>query len=131
MSKTQSLLEKARSDAQELHKSISANITKAGNATWADVKAAQAVGSDLAARMKAVATDQADATRTGIIAAVARLEAAGQLVEDKAVSAKDSIKHANDLMLSSAHQATQSLSAAVADARTKAAKAIAPKGSRG
>jgi hypothetical protein len=127
MTKPQTVLEVARHDAQELHKKISANIAKAEHATWADVKAVQAEINALVARMKTLGADQADDAKAGIKAAITKLEAAGQIVEDKAVAAKDSVKHANATMLESAHKATQSLSAAVAAARTKLAHAIAPK----
>jgi hypothetical protein len=127
MTKPQTVLEMTRHDAQELHKKISANIAKAEQATWADVKAVQADVVALGAKMKTLATDQADDVKTGIKAAVTKLDAAGHLVEDKAMAAKDSVKRANDAMLDSAHNAAQSLSAAVAAARTKLADAIAPK----
>lgn len=127
MTKPQTVLEMARHDAQELHKKISANIARAEKATWADVKAAQADINALGTKMKTLATDQADDVKTGINAAVTKLEAAGHLVEDKAVAAKDGVTHANAAMLDSAHKAAQSLSAAVAAARTKLAHAIEPK----
>lgn len=127
MTKPQTILEKARYDAQELHKKISANMAKAEHATWADVKAVQADINALGDKMKTLAADQADEVKTGIKSAIIKLEAAGKLVEDKAVAAKDGVKHANAAMLDSAHKATQSLSAAVAAARTKLAHAIEPK----
>jgi hypothetical protein len=127
MTKPQTVLELARHDAQQLHKKISGNIAKAEHATWADVKAVQAEINALVARMKTLAADQADDAKAGIKAAITKLDAAGQIVEDKAVAAKDSVKHANATMLESAHKATQSLSAAVAAARTKLAHAIEPK----
>jgi hypothetical protein len=127
MTKPQTVLEMARNDAQELHKKISADITKAEHATWADVKAVQADVIALGAKMKALAIDEAEDVKISIKAAVTKLEAAGQLVEDKAVAAKDGVKHANAAMLDSAERATQSLSAAVAAARTKLAHAIEPK----
>ncbi|MEO8245335.1 MAG: hypothetical protein ABI832_23935, partial [bacterium] len=55
------------------------------------------------------------------------LEAAGKAVETKAGDAKDNVKHAHAAMLDSVHKAALSLSQAVADLRTKAAQAIAPK----
>ena len=91
------------------------------------MKAAQADINALGRKMKTLATDQADDVKTGINAAVTKLEAAGHLVEDKAVAAKDGVTHANAAMLDSAHKAAQSLSAAVAAARTKLAHAIEPK----
>ncbi len=127
MTKPQTMLEKARHDAQELHKKISANIAKAEHATWADVKAVQADINALGDKMKTLAADQADDAKAGIKAAVTKLEAAGKLVENKAVAAKDGVKHANTAMLESAHKAAQSLSTAVAAARTKLAHAIEPK----
>lgn len=127
MTKPQTILEKARRDAQELHKKISANIASAEHATWADVKSVQADINALGDKMKTLAADQSDAVKSGIKAAITKLETAGKLVEDKAVAAKDGIKHANTAMLDSAHKATQSLSAAVAAARTKLARAIEPK----
>jgi hypothetical protein len=127
MTNPQTVLETARHDAQELHKKISANITRAEAATWSDVKAVQADINALRIRMNDLATDQADDVKAGITAAIAKLESAGKLVEDKAVAAKDGVKNANAAMLESAHKAAQSLSAAVAAARTKLAKAIEPK----
>ena len=127
MTKPQTVLELARHDAQELHKKISGNIAKAEQATWADVKAVQADINALGTKMKTLATDEADDVKAGLKAAIAKLEAAGHLVEDKAVAAKDGVKHANTAMLDSAHKAAQSLSAAVAAARTKLARAIEPK----
>lgn len=127
MTKAHTLLEMTRIDAQNLHKRISANMAKAEKATWADVKEAQADVNALGAKMKALGADQADAVKSRIKTAVAKLEAAGKLVEDKALAAKDDVKHANTAMLESAHKAAQSLSAAVAAARTKLAHAIEPK----
>lgn len=127
MTRPQTVLDLARHDAQELHKKISANISKAEHATWADVKAVQAEINALVARMKTLAADQSDDAKAGIKAAITKLEAAGKIVEDTAVAAKDGVKHANAAMLESAHKAAQSLSAAVAAARTKLAHATQPK----
>ena len=127
MTKPHTVLEMTRIDAQNLHKKISANMAKAEHATWADVKAVQEDINALGDKMKTLAADQADDVKNGIKAAITKLEGAGKLVEDKAVAAKDGIKHANAVMLDSAHKATQSLSAAVAAARTKLAHAIEPK----
>jgi hypothetical protein len=127
MTNPQSMIEKARHDAQELHKKISANIAKAEKATWTDVKAVQADINTLGSTMKTLANDQADDVKTGLKSAITKLEAAGHLVEDKAVAAKDGVKHANAAMLDSAQKAANSLSGAVAAARTKAAHAIQPK----
>lgn len=127
MTKPQTELETARHDAQALHKKISTDIANAEMATWADVKAVQASINALGLTMKKLAADQVDDVKAGIDAAVVTLEASGKLVEDKAVAAKDGVKHANAVMLESAHKAAQSLSAAVASARTKLAHAIEPK----
>jgi hypothetical protein len=124
---TKTILEKTRSEAQNLHKKISANIAKAEQASWADVRAVQDDVNALGTKMKTLADDQADAAKNGIKSAIAKLEAAGKLVENKAVSAKDSVKHANDALLDSAQKAAKSLSTAVAAMRTKAAHAIEPK----
>lgn len=131
MTKPHTVLEMTRIDAQNLHKKISANMAKAEHATWADVKAVQADINALGVKMKTLAADQAEDVKAGIKASITKLEAAGKLAEDKAVSgataAKDGVKRANAVMLDSAHKATQSLSAAVAAARTKLANAIEPK----
>jgi hypothetical protein len=127
MSKIQSILDTTRHDAQELHKKISANMAKAEHATWADIRAVQTDINALGAKMKTLAEDQSVAAKAGIKSAITKLESAGKLVENKAVAAKDSVKHANAAMLESAHKAAQSLSAAVAAVRTKAAHAIEPK----
>lgn len=127
MTNPQSMTEKARHDAQELHKKISANIAKAERSTWADVKAVQADINTLGSTMKTLAHDQSDEVKTNLKSAITKLESAGHLVEDKAIAAKDGVKHANAAMLDSAHKAAQSLSGAVAAARTKAAHAMEPK----
>lgn len=127
MTKPQTVLEMARHDAQELHKKISANIGKAEHATWADVKAVQVDIGALGVKMKTLASDQSDTVKSGIKTAMATMESAGKLVENKAVAAKDDVKHANAAMLDGAHKAAQSLSAAVAEARTTLAHAIEPK----
>lgn len=127
MTRTHTVLEMTRIDAQNLHKKISANMAKAEQASWADVKAVQADINALAAKMKTLAADQSDAVKSGINAAIAKLEAAAKILENKAVAVKDDVKQANTAMLESAHKAAQSLSAAVAAARTKLAHAIEPK----
>ncbi len=127
MTKPQTVLETARRDAQDLHKKISANIACAEKATWADVKATQSDVAALVTKMTTLASDQAEAANAGIKTAITKLEAAGQLVENKAIAARDDVKHANAALLESAHKAAQSLSTAVAAARTKLAQAIKPK----
>ncbi len=127
MTKPQSVLEMTRHDAQDLHKKISANMAEAEKATWAHVKAAQADAVALAAKMKTVASDQADTVKASIQAAGVKLDAAAKLVGQKAEATKDEIRHTNSAMLDSAQAAALRLSAAVAAARTKLAKAIAPK----
>jgi hypothetical protein len=121
------VLETTRIDAQNLHKKVSANMAKAEKATWADVKAAQADVNALAVKMKTLVADQSDAVKSGIKTAITKMDAAGKLVENKAVAVKDDVKHANTALLESAHKAALSLSAAVAAARTKLAHAIEPK----
>ena len=49
--------------------------------------------------------------------------AAAKLVEDKVIAGKDAVKRANTALLAASHSAAQSLSLAVADMRSKAAKA--------
>ena len=127
MTKPQTVLEMARHDAQKLHEKINDDIAKAGHATWADVTSVQADVAALVVKMKALVKDQAATEKAAITAAITKLEAAGHLVEDKAVLAKDDVSHANAALLNSAHKAAQSLSAAVAAARTKLAHAIEPK----
>ncbi len=127
MTKSQSVLDLARHDAQELHKKIAANMAKAEQASWADVKAIQTDINALGVKMKSLADDQADSAQAAIKAAITKLERAGKLVENKAVAAKDGVSNANAEMLESAHRATTSLSAAVAAARSKLAHAIEPK----
>lgn len=127
MTKHPTHLDIARRDAQELHKKISANIAKAEKASWADVAAIQAEAVSLTAKMKAIADGQVDASKADVKAAMAKLGAAAALVQDKAVDAADAVKRTNAALLTSAHSAAQSLSHAVADLRSKAAKAIEPK----
>jgi hypothetical protein len=120
-------LDLIRRDAQDLHKKISANIAKAEAATWADVQAVQAEAVSLGAKMKSIADGEAEAMKADLKAAVTKLDAAGKLVQDKADDGKDAVKRANAALLASAHGAAQSLSHAVANMRSKAAKAIEPK----
>ena len=127
MTDPQTTLELARHDAQALHKKISGSIARAEQATWAEVKVMQADVSALGARMQTMAQDQAEAVRTGIAAAVAKITAAATLVEDKATDARDGASHANAAMLDSLHSAANSPSTAVASARSTLAHAIAPK----
>lgn len=127
MTKQMTHLDLVRRDAQELHKKISANIAKAEAATWAEVKTVQDEAASLAAKMKAVAEGDAAAMKADIKVAIAKLDAAGKLVQDKANDGKDAVKRANAALLASARGAAQSLSDAVAALRTKAANAIEPK----
>lgn len=127
MNKFQTELEKARKDAQSLHKQISDNIAKADAATWADVKAAKSQMLALADRMKTLAADQADVVKITFTSAIDKMEFAGKDIEMKA---SDSIKHTNEALLDSARKATQSLSQAVAEMRTKVADKISPKSNK-
>lgn len=124
-------LELARFDAQNLHKKISANIAKSQAATWNDIKASQADAGILVGKMKIVAEAQADVAKANINTAMSKLDAAAKRGENKAIAAKedlqDDIRRANAALLEGARTATQSLSQAVADFRTKLAKAIEPK----
>lgn len=127
MTEQQSVLELARSDAQELHKKISANISRAEHATWSDVQDAQADVKALAVKMKTLAKDQADSAKSAIHAAIEKMDAAATIVEDKAFVAKDGINHANIVMLDSVYKAAHSLSSAIAEGRSKLARVIEPK----
>lgn len=127
MTKPQTALDLARHDAQDLHRKISANIAKAGAATWDDVAAVQVQAAALATKMKTIAEDETDVVKAGLRTATAKLEAAAGRAQDKAVAVKDDIKRNNAAMLESAQKAAQSLSEAVAALRTKMAKAIEPK----
>jgi hypothetical protein len=131
MTKTNSMVDQARHDAQDLHKKISANMAKAETATWADAKAVQADIVALGHTMKTLTDGQAEEVKAGLKTAITKLEAAGHLIEDKASATKDGLKQANAAMLDSAHRAAQSLSAAVAAGRSKVAQAIAPKSATG
>jgi hypothetical protein len=127
MTKPHTILEMTRIDAQNLHRKISANMASAEHATWADVKALQADINALVVKMKTLVAGQTDDVKAGITSVIIKLEAAGQLAENKAMAATDGVRHANAAMLESVRKATQSLSAAVAAARTGLAHAIEPK----
>lgn len=124
MNKLQSDLDKVRKDAQTLHQQISDNIAKAKTITAADVKEAQSNIQILADNMKVLAHDQSDAVKTSITSAINKMEEVGKA--DVAETADD-FKHASEVMLDSVRKATQSLSQAVAEMRTKVADKIAPK----
>jgi len=127
MAEPQSVLDLARQDAQELHKKISANISRAEHATWSDIKDTQADVKALAVKMKTLAEDQADSAKAAIKAAIEKMNTAAAIVEDKAFVAKDGINHANIVMLDSVYKAAHSLSSAIAEGRSKLARAIEPK----
>jgi hypothetical protein len=127
MTKPLTHLDLARRDAQELHKKISANIALAEKATMADVQKLQADASALAAKMKESAAGQADAIQAGVKAAIAKLDAGATMMKGKVAAGKEDIQQANAALLAASHNAAISLSHAVADMRTKAAKAIEPK----
>lgn len=124
MSEPQSVLELARKDAQELHKKISENILRAEHATWSDIKDTQADVKNLATKMKTLAEDQADSAKAAITAAIDKMNGAAAIVEDKAFVAKDGINHANTVMLDAVYRAAHSLSSAIAEGRSKLARAI-------
>jgi len=125
MTKTQTVFDKVRLDAQTLHEKISNDIAKAK--TWADVKVAQAQAARLAATMKEIVGDKAIAAKADVKAAVAKLEAAAKLVQDKAVDVKADVDEANAALLAAVHKAAVSLSQAVANLRSDAAKTTEPK----
>ena len=127
MTKPLTHLDLARRDAQELHKTITANIALAEKATWADVQKVQADAAALAVRMKEIAAGQADALQAGVKAAIAKLDAGAKMMQGKVDNGKDDIRHANAALLAASHNAAQSLSHAVAEMRSKVAKAIEPK----
>lgn len=127
MTKPHTMLDTARLDAQNLHKKISENIAKAKAATWAEVQAVQGEAAVLVTKMKDIANGQADALKTGITSATDKLEAATKLVQSKVAAGKDDVQHANAALLAASHNAAQSLSNAVAEFRSKAAKVIEPK----
>ena len=99
MTKPHPILDTARQDAQDLHKTISADIAKQTAAIWADVQAAQRKASDLVAKMKEATSVQADALKTGITTAADKLEATALLVHAKATAGQDDVKRANAALL--------------------------------
>lgn len=127
MTQPQSVLERARQDAQELHKKISANISRSEHATWSDIKDTQADVKALATKMQTLGEEQADSAKAAIKAACAKMNDAAAIVEDKAFVAKDGINHANIVMLDAVYKAAHSLSSAIAEGRSKLARAIEPK----
>lgn len=124
MNQFQSELDKARKEAQALHKKISDDIDKAQDATITDVKQAQTNVKTLADNMKVLVTEQTDAAMTNINSAIDKMEAAAKA---DVAETTDDIRHANEALLDSVRKATQSLSQAVAEMRTKVADKIAPK----
>jgi hypothetical protein len=126
MTNTQTVLELAHADAQQLRKKIGDNAAKAEQATWADVTTVQADIKALGTRLTTLAAHQADAVQADIAKAIASLHAAGEMVEDKAMATKDGIAKANAALLESATSAMQSLGSAVDAARSRLAHAIEP-----
>ena len=126
MTAPQSTLDLARREALALKARVSKAIAAAEEASWADVKIAQADIRTLTFRMQSVAEDQAGKVLTVINAAIAELEAAVTLVDNIAIVAKDDIRRVNLVIAASVHRASESLSGALDSVRTKLAHAIAP-----
>ncbi len=120
MSKIKDSLDHARSEAQELHKQVEANTAKDHAALKADLVNAGAKAQKLADSLKTVLDGQRDDAAQHIKNATKQLEDAAKHTRDIADASVSQLKDHNKALLSKVHAASQSLSQAVASARSHA-----------
>jgi hypothetical protein len=115
-------LEKARSEAQDLHKQIEANTAKDHAALRTNVQNTGAQAQKLATSLRAVADGQRADAQQHIKDAAARLEDAAKHAGDVAGASEAQLKQTNQAMLGKARDAVQNLSQAIASRRAATVK---------
>jgi ketosteroid isomerase-like protein len=120
MNNVNDAIQKARAEAQDLHKKIEASTTKNHAAMRADLQnlAVQAV--QLGSSVKTLADSQRADAKQHLKDAAASLEDAAKHAKSVASAGDAEIKGAAQATLSRAREAVQSLSEAVASKRTTA-----------
>jgi hypothetical protein len=121
MSTIKDALDRARSEAQDLHKKIEAGTAKDHAALKAEVQESATKAQQLAASLKTVIDGQRDDAKQHIKDAAAHLDDAAKHARDLATASDAQIKSANKAMLSKVRDAAENLSHAVASRRTAVA----------
>ena len=122
MSATQDALDRARSEAQDLHKKLEASTAKDHAALRADVEHAAAQAKNVAESLKAVGEGQRADAKQHVQDAIAHLEDAAKHVRDVAGASEAELEKTNLAILEKTRKALQSLSEAVASQRSSTAK---------
>ena len=122
MTNIKDALDRARSDAQDLHKKLEANTAKDHAALRADVENAAAQAQKLAASLRTAVEGQRADAKQHLEDAAAQLEDAAKHVRDAAGASEAQLKQTNRAMLAKTRVALQSLSRAVASLRPTTAK---------
>jgi hypothetical protein len=114
-------LDKARSEAQDLHKRIDATTAKDHAAIRADVKDSAEKAQQLAASLKTIVDGRRADAKRHIEDAASQLEDAAKHAREIASASDAQLKERNKAMLSKVRNAAESLSQAVASERAKLA----------
>jgi hypothetical protein len=114
-------LDKARGQAQELHKRIDATTAKDNAAMRADVKDSADKAQQLAASLKTIVDGQRADAKRHLEDAASQLEDAAKHARDVASATDAQLKERNRAMLSKVRDAAENISQAVASERTKLA----------
>ena len=122
MSDTKDALDRARSEAQELHKKVEANTTKSHAALRTDIKDAAAKAQSLAASLRTVLDGQHADAKQHIKNAAAELDDASKNARDIASASEEQLRKTNLAILEKVRDAAQDLSYAVASQRAAIAK---------
>jgi hypothetical protein len=121
MSNVKETLEKARSEAQDLHKKLDANAVKDNAALRADVQDAAAKAQNLAASLKTIVDGRRADAKQRIADAASQLEDAAKQAREMASASDAQLKERNRAMLGKVRDAAENLSQAVASERAKVA----------
>jgi hypothetical protein len=121
MSNIKETLDRARSEAQTLHKNIDATAAKDQAAMRADMKDSAEKAKQLAASLKTIVDGQRADAKQHINDAAVQLDDAAKHARDVATATDDQLKKHNRAMLAKVRDAAENLSQAVASERTKLA----------
>lgn len=124
MSDFKEVLDRARTEAQELHKKIEASTAKNHAALRTDIANAAAQAQKLADSLKTVAQGQRDDAKQHLKDAVSQLEDVAKHAHAVADANETQLKETNRAILQKTRDAAASLSHAIAEQRSAVAKAI-------
>lgn len=122
MSNTKEPLERARREAQDLHKKIEASTATDHAALKADIQQIALEAQQIAASLKTIGEDQRADVKQHAKDAAAQLELLGKHAREAVGAGEAQIKQRNIAMLEQISKAVRSLSEAVAAHRSAAVK---------